>query len=73
MRELGLAGLVAILAGLGAYYAIGELSVFSVVNLAAGALAVAAAGVQGARRLRQVDYQGLFSAGTPTSQQRCRE
>lgn len=54
MGELGLAGLVAILAGLAAYYAIGETSAFSLVNLAAGALALAAAAVLAARRLRRV-------------------
>lgn len=54
MRELGLAGLVAILTGLGAYYATGKMATFSVVNLAGGALALLVALGAAARRLRNV-------------------
>lgn len=54
MRELGFAGLVALLTGLGSYYAIGELATFSAVNLAGGALALLVALGAAARRLRSV-------------------
>jgi len=52
MRFLGTAGLVMILAGLGARYATGEHSFFSVANLIAGPLALLAAGAVEARRFR---------------------
>lgn len=52
MRELLLAGLVAVLTGIGAYTAIGEWHPFSAINLVGGALALLVAAVLGARRLR---------------------
>jgi ABC-2 type transport system permease protein len=52
MRELGLAGLVAILFGLGSFYAARDLGAFSIANLALGGLALLVALVAGARRLR---------------------
>ena len=52
MRELGLAGLVAILFGLGSYYAAREFGAFSVANLVLGSLALLLAAALGARRLR---------------------
>jgi hypothetical protein len=52
MRELALAGLIAAAFGIGSYYATGHFGAFSAVNLTAGASAVAAALVLGARRLR---------------------
>ncbi|HJO24986.1 MAG: Gldg family protein [Myxococcota bacterium] len=54
MRELGFAGLVAVLTGLGSYYTVGELALFSVANLVAGALALLVALGTAARRLRAV-------------------
>jgi len=54
MRELGLAGLVAIVFGLGSYYATRDLGVFSLINLGAGTLALLVALAAGARRLRFV-------------------
>ena len=52
MRGLGLAGLIAVSFGLGSYYVTGELGLFGRLNLAAGALALAAAGAGGLGRLR---------------------
>lgn len=52
MRELAVTGAIAIAFGLGAGYATGAWGAFSVVNLAAGALALAAALVLGLRRAR---------------------
>ncbi|MGI9590797.1 MAG: Gldg family protein [Myxococcota bacterium] len=52
MRELGLAGLVAIVFGLGSYYATREVGAFSLLNLGAGSLALLVALAIGARRLR---------------------
>jgi ABC-2 type transport system permease protein len=54
MRELGLAGLVAILFGLGSFYAARDLGAFSIANLALGGLALLVALAAGARRLRFV-------------------
>lgn len=54
MRELGLAGLVAIVFGLGSYYATRDFGAFSLLNLGAGALALLLALAGGARRLRFV-------------------
>ncbi len=54
MRELGLAGVVAILFGLGSYYATRDLGAFSIANLALGTAGLLAALVTGARRLRFV-------------------
>ena len=54
MRELGLAGLVAIVFGLGSFYATDHFGAFSLVNVVAGGLAVAGALALGARRLRVV-------------------
>ncbi len=54
MRELGLAGLVAIVFGLGSYYATRDVGSFSLLNLGAGALALLVALIGGARRLRLV-------------------
>jgi hypothetical protein len=51
MRELGLAGLVAIVFGLGSYYISRDFGAFSVINLGAGSLAVLVALALGARRL----------------------
>jgi hypothetical protein len=51
MRELALAGFVALGFGLGSYYATGELATFSVVNLLLGAAALLLAIAAGARRL----------------------
>jgi hypothetical protein len=53
MRELALAGLVAIAFGLGAYYATDELGRFTVANLVVGALLVVVALVGGSRRIRR--------------------
>jgi len=52
MRELALAGLVAVVFGLGSFYATKELSAFSAVNLAGGSLLLLVAGASGLRRLR---------------------
>jgi ABC-type uncharacterized transport system involved in gliding motility auxiliary subunit len=57
MRALALAGLIALAFGLGSYYATGERTPFATLNLAAGALALAAAGAFALRRLR-------FAAGS---------
>jgi hypothetical protein len=54
MRELGLAGLVAIVFGLGSYYATRDFGTFSMLNLGAGALALLVSLAVGARRLRFV-------------------
>ncbi len=54
MRELALAGFVAIAFGLGSFYATDHFGAFSVVNLALGGIAFAAALVLGARRVRFV-------------------
>ncbi|MDJ0852236.1 MAG: Gldg family protein [Myxococcota bacterium] len=54
MRELGLAGVVAILFGLLSYYGTRELGAFSIANLALGSAALLAALVKGARRLSLV-------------------
>jgi hypothetical protein len=53
-RELAFAGLVALLFGLGAFYATGEFGAFSAGNLALGACALVAALALGARRLGSV-------------------
>ncbi len=53
-RELALVGAVAVLSGLGSYYATGELAAFGAVNLALGAAALLAALAAGARGLRRV-------------------
>ena len=52
MRQLALAGLIALCFGLGSYYATGEYGVFGRLNLVLGGLALAAPAVAGARRLR---------------------
>lgn len=52
MRELALIGLVAVLAGIGSYYGIGEMSAFAGINLAGGGLALTVALGLRARRLR---------------------
>lgn len=52
MRELALSGLIAVLAGIGTYTAIGEMSAFAAINLAAGGAALALSLLLGARRLR---------------------
>lgn len=52
MRELGLAGLVAILFGLGSYYATRDFGAFSMANLLLGAAALLVSIAVGARRLR---------------------
>ena len=53
-RELAWVGAVALLFGLGSYYATGELAAFGAANLALGTAALLAALVTGARRLRAV-------------------
>jgi len=52
MRFFAAAGLVMVLTGLAAFYAIGELSVFSIANLVAGPLLVLGAAIVEARRFR---------------------
>lgn len=52
MREVSLAGLVAVVFGLGSFYATGELGTFSIVNLGAGSLLLLAAAISRARHLR---------------------
>jgi hypothetical protein len=52
MRELALLGLVALAFGLGSYYSTRQLTAFSALNLAAGALALVAAAGLALRRLR---------------------
>jgi len=52
MRELALAGFVAITFGLGSYYATDHFGAFSLANLSLGGLGLLAALVLGARRLR---------------------
>ena len=52
MRELALAGFVAVTFGLGSYYATDHFGAFSLINLALGGLGLLAALVLGARRLR---------------------
>jgi hypothetical protein len=54
MRELGLAGVVAILFGLGSYYATRDFGTFSLVNLLAGSTALIVALGAAARRLGAV-------------------
>ncbi len=58
MRELALAGLIAVAAGLGSYYAIGDFGWFSRANLGVGAAALMIAAARGAVRVR-----GLGGAG----------
>lgn len=52
MQGVGLAGLIAIAFGAGAYYATGQFGTFNGVNLALGALLLAAAALQAVLRLR---------------------
>ncbi len=52
MREVSLVGLVAVVFGLGSFYATGELGSFSIVNLGAGSLLLLAAAIARASRLR---------------------
>jgi len=52
MRELALAGFVAIAFGLGSFYATHHFGAFSMLNLALGGVALVAALAQGARRVR---------------------
>ena len=52
MREASLVGLVAVVFGLGSFYATGELGSFSIANLGAGSLLLLVAAISGARRLR---------------------
>jgi hypothetical protein len=52
MRELALVGLVAVIFGLGSFWATDHFGAFSAVNLAAGGTALLAALALGARRLR---------------------
>jgi hypothetical protein len=54
MRELAYAGLVAILFGLGSFYATDQFSGFNAANLVAGSVAIVTALALGARRLRIV-------------------
>ncbi len=53
-RLLGIAGAIALVFGLGSYYATGDASLFASVNLAAGALALLVAAAGGLRGLRGV-------------------
>jgi hypothetical protein len=52
MRELALAGVVAVMFGMGSYYGTGEFGAFSLINLVLGWGALLAALAIGARRLR---------------------
>jgi hypothetical protein len=52
MRELGLSGLVAVLFGLGGYYATGHMAAFSLLNLGAGSAALLLSLAASARGLR---------------------
>jgi hypothetical protein len=54
MRELAAAGLIAIAAGLGSYYATDHFGFFSAANLAVGTLALGIALARGAFRLRRI-------------------
>lgn len=71
MRELALVGLVAVLFGLGSFWATDHFGAFSALNLAAGGLALLAALGLGARRLgavggphsRPLIARGLFGIG----------
>ncbi len=54
MRELALAGALAVVFGLGSFYATGHFGAFSGINLAAGGAALLVALAVGARRLRVV-------------------
>lgn len=58
MRGLGLAGAIAIAFGLGSYYVTDELGLFARANLAAGALAIAAAALASLGRLRNLASPG---------------
>lgn len=53
MQGIGLAGLIAIAFGAGAYYATGQFGAFNALNLTLGAVMLAAAALRGARRLRE--------------------
>ena len=55
MRELALLGLVALAFRLGSYYSTRQLTAFSALNLAMGALALAAAAGLALRRLRSAE------------------
>ncbi len=52
MRFLAAGGMVMLLSGIGAYYAVGQVSLFSTANLLLGAALLLAAGVLEARRFR---------------------
>jgi len=54
LRQLGIAGAIALVFGLGSYYATGTAGPFAWINLAAGALALLAAAIGGLRGLRGV-------------------
>lgn len=54
LRQLAIAGAIALAFGLGSSYAIGEASLFASINLAAGGVALAVAALGGLRRLRGV-------------------
>ena len=54
MYELSVAGLIALLFGLASYYGLGEMGIFSQINLALGGLALLAAMASGFRRLGSV-------------------
>jgi len=54
MRELGVAGAIALVFGLGSFWATGSWGAFNAVNLAGGVLALLAALALSARRLRSV-------------------
>lgn len=53
-RELGIAGAIALVFGLGSYYATGEAGTFAFANLVAGSLGLGVAALGGLRRLRGV-------------------
>lgn len=52
MREVALTGFIAVVFGLGSYYATDHFGAFSLLNLALGGLGLLAAAVAGARRVR---------------------
>jgi hypothetical protein len=54
MRELALCGFIAVVFGLGSYYATDHLGAFSLINLGLGGLGLAAALVLGTRRVRLI-------------------
>lgn len=54
MRELAVAGVIALAFGLGSYYVTQEVGSFALFNLGFGALALLISAVGGARRMREL-------------------